>query len=804
MAPKFRKSFFANQRALVITAALLLWGWVGLLRGPSLDIPVWNVDETIHATVAEVLLDGGGLYQDAIDQRTPLTYYVTAAVFAVGGSSLTALRILVLSMIALTALAVGAMARRSGGSALGVGAALVFIGLTQGLLYPGDAFAANTEWFVLFFTTAAAWQFLRSESGLPSGRATAITGALLGAAVMSKQSALLELAPPLAALVAIWWAGGQCDFGTWLQRVAVLLGAALGTSLLICLPVLLAGAGPDLWFYAWTYNLQFYGAEFSFAEKLLSGFKVLGLLGSFSIIIALGIGAGAVILAVKSMQLAAPDNKAAIARARDVYLLVWLVVSWGSAAAGGRGFDHYFIPMLAPLALIAGRLPQLLVTHWARRRPQLAAAAAGLTVGLGLWASILAWQARPTPPDGVDPGIPVSTWIAEHSLPDDRIFVWGFNPDIYFYTDRLPASRFIFCIFQTGLIPWTNIDPAIDTSYAVVPGSMETLLADLDRHAPRFFVDSSAGPHRHFGKYPVNKFPELAAWLRTHYVEVEPNRFGRLGFRVFSRIRPAPNDALPFVTAPPSAPPPWILAPPELNPTNASVMVGVSPGSAPITGLGILIGDDRLIATDFVGVEQTAIRIQLPDSIEVATVKLTPVSRSGDGPWHAGDAQTVRVVDSATTPEQARQYALPIVAGQVEATELSAMFGARLDELNGRRQFSMHAPSALTYRLPAEVAAVSGRFGLPPGAYAADNPSPSDGATFAVKVRTGEGKTRELFGATLQPHLRGSDQTEQSFHVKLPAADSTRKLILEITPGPAADATSDWTYWSDVQLETSP
>ena len=75
-------------RAVLI---LLLVGWVCWLRGPSLTVPMWNVDETIHATVAEVLLDGGTLYRDAIDQRTPLTYFVTTAVFAVTGSSLTAL-----------------------------------------------------------------------------------------------------------------------------------------------------------------------------------------------------------------------------------------------------------------------------------------------------------------------------------------------------------------------------------------------------------------------------------------------------------------------------------------------------------------------------------------------------------------------------------------------------------------------------------------------------------------------------------------------------------------------------------------
>jgi len=58
---------------------------VFLLRGPTFDTPVWNVDEAIHASVARTLLDGGVLYRDAVDQRTPLTYYVFAAIFAVAG-----------------------------------------------------------------------------------------------------------------------------------------------------------------------------------------------------------------------------------------------------------------------------------------------------------------------------------------------------------------------------------------------------------------------------------------------------------------------------------------------------------------------------------------------------------------------------------------------------------------------------------------------------------------------------------------------------------------------------------------------
>lgn len=164
-------------RAVLI---LLLVGWVCWLRGPSLTVPMWNVDETIHATVAEVLLDGGTLYRHAIDQRTPLTYFVTTAVFAVTGSSLTALRILILLMICGTALALGRIAFRVNGLFTGFGAALVFAAFSSYLLLPQDTLAAHTEWFVVFFTTAAAWCFLTGSTRDPNHQTVLRYGRILG------------------------------------------------------------------------------------------------------------------------------------------------------------------------------------------------------------------------------------------------------------------------------------------------------------------------------------------------------------------------------------------------------------------------------------------------------------------------------------------------------------------------------------------------------------------------------------------------------------------------------------------------
>jgi 4-amino-4-deoxy-L-arabinose transferase-like glycosyltransferase len=84
---------------LVIIAA-----WLFFLRWPHFDRPAWNLDEGIHATIARTILDGGVMYRDAIDQRTPLSYYLVALSFAaIGENNMWRLHALLTAMIAATA-----------------------------------------------------------------------------------------------------------------------------------------------------------------------------------------------------------------------------------------------------------------------------------------------------------------------------------------------------------------------------------------------------------------------------------------------------------------------------------------------------------------------------------------------------------------------------------------------------------------------------------------------------------------------------------------------------------------------------
>ena len=794
-----------NRPVALAIAVTLLAVWVTWLRGPILEIPVWNVDETIHATVAEVLLDGGTLYQDAIDQRTPLTYFATAAVFALTDSSITALRILVLLMIFGVALALGRVAYRINGPFTSFGAALIFVAFSSFLLLPEDTFAAHTAWFVVFFTTAAAWCFLAGPERIPSIKRCFAAGGLLGLAVMSKQSALLDIAPPLGALIAIV-VDRELDWGAALRRAAAIIAGVLVSAVIVSAPVLLSGAGADYLYYTWTYNIEIYGAEFSFPEKLWSGLHLFEqVMLKYPVLFVTGIISLLWLLA-RCLQFN-PTGVAKTRRFGEVYLLIWLVTSTGAAMAGGRGFDHYFFPVLAPLAWACAMGPSV----WFRRisEPNAVSRAGrafiwiiGLAVSYSVF--ITPTKARRIPLLGPDSALRVSAWMKAQSTETDRIFVWGFNPDIYRYTDRLPASRFIYCTFQTGMIPLTNVDPARSTEYAVVDDSLETLLTDLKQNRPKFFVDSSAGPHRFFGKYPLRKFPQLDEWLHDNYVELEAQRWGLQGFRLYIRAHETINDRGEYSLDDPRGQL-LLFGTDRLAPGLNRIGVGMlNTTSNSLTRLGLSLNGKIVTATSFLPLENTSIGVSLDLPPDTKDAILRPlVQFDGEG-WLEGPDLKLPVVSAVTTPEQKVEIAIPVIEENVEALGIRALFGARADETDGRRVFSLHAPAVLSYSTPAGIEKVTGRFGLPPGAYAPDNPAPSDGAEFIIRHVTQQGESTELFRRLIQPLRNSVDAGEHAFAVDLPLTAEGDALELEITAGPAGVASSDWTYWADLKLQSSP
>jgi 4-amino-4-deoxy-L-arabinose transferase-like glycosyltransferase len=694
-------------RATPAQVALLAGGLLVLaiaLRAFSWGAPLWNVDEAIHAAAARVILDGGVLYRDAIDQRTPLSYYALAAVFAwAGENNLFAGRVLVTLLIVLTGVLLGLAARSRQGAPAGWITGGLYVMLSSVALFPGDAYAFHTEWFVALGGAAAAALFFTAQDQLSGARAFAI-GACLAGGVLSKQPALLEVAAPLAAVLYLALRPVPSSRPAWVVWAAGIAGWMLPV-LVVGAYFLYHGAWRDAVFYTWTYNLAYYGPELSWADRFIALALPFRLIGATHPGLVILWSLGAVYVGWRLLQrqphpAEIADNPALL------YLAVWSWATWFGAASAGRDFDHYIIPFLAPFSLglgwgLAAGLRSALCPR--RTRPIRLGVAGLLLLALALPLTLTAIQSRHRSlPD--DPSLRVAHHIRDHSEPLDRIFVWGFHPDIYLHADRRPASRFLYATFLTGLIPWTNTAPGLDTSATIVPGTMATLLAELQARPPRFIVDCSAGPNRHWQKYPLEDFPSLHAFVQQHYRPVLPHVFVPQGFRLFEH-----HDE-------PAA-----------------------PGPAPAD-------------------------------------PLAPALRS---------ALQLGLLGSPIAPHQAH-----------------APHGLTAGVVDGRREFFAHAPSVLAYALPPEVVAVRGGFGLHPGAYAADNPHPSDGAEFVIIWQAEGQPPRVIWRRLLQPVHEPADRGLHFFHVTLPTPHQGGELRLEIRSGPRDNATSDWTFWSDIAGET--
>lgn len=787
---------------------LLLAGGTWWLRAPSFGFKCWNVDEAIHASIARTLIDGGVLYRDAVDQRTPLTYGVMAAILAIAGeTNLHAVHATLAMLVALTAWLLFLVARRLAGTAAAWWTGGLYVILATGMFYQGDANAFVTEWFVAAFTSGAAWLYWATPRIRETWRLTGV-GLLFGLAWLSKQPGALDLLAPLLALSYLATREAPPAWRRLLRQSSCLLLGFLAVVSVVVAYYALRGALADFVFYTWTYNLVYYGPEVSWTNRLASAWTPFGLLGAFSPLLFTAAAAAAFSM-LRHLVQRTPSAEELGANPARIYVVGWSLTSLIGVASGGRGFDHYSIQFLPPLCLgTAWFLGQLTVEAGAGpARVRLLKRAIVLLLLLGLSGSLVAgaWEARRrTLP--VDPSRRVAAFIAACSAPDERIFVWGYHPDIYLLANRRPASRYVYASFVTGLIPWTNVAPEQSTDYAIVPGAMDTLLGDLELHRPVFFVDCSPGPNRAWNKYPLEKFPRLAQYVHERYVTIESGQFVPQGFRLFVL-----KDA--YRLAPPTMPPlnspggdkrkggVTIFAPHFASGSarNLSVNVSAHDSAGLMQQLELLLDERLLGSVTVLPGSGLSVDFRLPAG-ERSRFRLTARATCADGQTYASPVHEIDARSALLTLQELAAFQLPEYRHQLVPREISAPFGASVTREDGRAVFFAHAPSRLSYDLPPEAGCIRGGFGIKDGAYAAHNRSPTDGAEFQVDLIAANGQRTRLHHRWLQPAHEPADRGTHWFRCELPPGEG-RRLEFIIEPGPAGNAASDWTFWSDLALE---
>ncbi|HNS01651.1 MAG TPA: glycosyltransferase family 39 protein [Anaerolineae bacterium] len=398
---------------LALAAVLLL------LAASTAATPVSN-DAGAYLTMADAILAGRLPYRDLFDHKTPGIYYTFAAALALSGRSLRAVQLVQLLAVMAMAGLTGWLAWRLWGRL--AGALTLLLALYGGAAYQGGHL--TTEAWTALFTAAALASLLRRSSQPPSTGDWLLAGWLVGLAALFKQTGLLAL-PALA----LWAASIRGDWRQvgrrWLALIAGCTAPLLATAAFFATQ----GALPDLWRDAIWVNLSQYPRA-SFAA-LLSGNLIN--LRSFPLLW-LGL-LPALIFAPPSLRRSAAGQRAT---------LLWLMLLAGLLPLLHRFYGHYVLQALPPAAaLAAAGLAALWQWLSCRPWPWRALAVAGLLalalIDLPAWPRYLAHTQRLVERQQV-----VAAAVQALSQPGLPILAITAAPQVYFLSDRPPATRWIY------------------------------------------------------------------------------------------------------------------------------------------------------------------------------------------------------------------------------------------------------------------------------------------------------------------------------------------------------------------------
>ena len=406
-----------RPRAWLALAAVLLLGLA--LRWPVASLPLER-DEGGYAYIAQRWLQGEAPYRESFDQKPPGIYAAYAAIERALGESPAAIHWGTQLWCLLTVAMVFWLGRKLFGEEAGfaAGALAAFMTVDHGLL----ANAANTERFMIA-PLAAAFLAALLAAERESWLWALACGACTGLALLFKQVALTN-AIFYAILLALS------------KRRVPLLGAFLAGAALLLVPVALylkaAGVWPAFYDCVIGYNFAYGGATALpdyFKNFALAMGRTLPSLWPVYLFALFGL-----------FQATAPAVRV---------VLAWLAFSFLGSCAGGYFRVHYLLQAAPPLAVLAGfgiaqackklRLP-------GRRALALLIVLQGVLSGLWYYlpGPALAKSRRLYGANPFPEAVAAAKLIAERTNSQDRVFIFGSEPEILYYARRKSAERYIY------------------------------------------------------------------------------------------------------------------------------------------------------------------------------------------------------------------------------------------------------------------------------------------------------------------------------------------------------------------------
>lgn len=503
---------------------LILLLLVLVLRLPTLFEPYWYGDEGIYLTIGNALRHGEILYQDIVDHKTPLIYYLAMVPSQAWFRVLTTGFMLVATatwyQITLK------MTKSVLGSLIG---GLVFVLGTSLPLMEGNI--PNGELFVMSFILVGGWllthtklwnKVVAEQSNINVSqhdhevlarihdRFTKIndwvlliaSGIFFGLAVLTKVPGVFDVAGwlSIAWFVAIkewphpitskklqsWLTTSLATVGPW---IGIISAGLIGSIILSILYYMLRGAGADYLDFGLLYNFKYVQNWVVDVSNPIIVW-LLTLPGKITVI-------ALTVLVLSGFR--------QWLRVGFQFTATWFVGALVAATLSNRPYPHYYLQIIPPLALLVGTvvasMQKIWIYHGRRQFSQerqiipkafteigvaivLLLSVWGTTQVLGFWQYPVieyyqrSWQYATNQITTDEYRQQFDTLMADNyrasslieQVDRPKLFIWGTNPMLYAMTDSFPEGRFTVAFHIEDL------------------GLYEETLASVEEDLPHFIV----------------------------------------------------------------------------------------------------------------------------------------------------------------------------------------------------------------------------------------------------------------------------------------------------------------------------
>jgi 4-amino-4-deoxy-L-arabinose transferase-like glycosyltransferase len=501
-------------------------GWIFLialaaivLRSPAYFNPIIDEDEAWYATAARVINNGGLLYRDAVDLKPPLIFYFYACSFAIFGDDLRTLHGVTVLWVLATALVIaGITARLTPQAKAPYLSALLYVLFTP--TFVPQALATNGEILMNLPLALSVFLFLKSEppsstspigfSQIGSLRYIFLSGTFCSLAFLFKYQSGILLGALLAYILVIrpWLFHRRLEKAAAVQSLSLVGGFVIVPAMLFGLFRYL-GNWDDFYFWGWRYNFIFmsdftwtffFKRFFDLTPRFVAVWLILWIFGFVAI-----------------NRVLRNPRETPVSRH---LVIVWLAGSALAVCIGGKFFGHYYIQLLPPLTILSA---VSLVAWWEASDKVKYVKWRRAVVLSGIFLPPLIylptnWREEQKRMQGENLYFQnLAVEVQKLSGEEEKIFIWGRMPELYYFSRRLPASRFITSNFVVGMNTYNYKDRDAQDEHVMEARLLDWLLSDLMVNRPQLIIDTSPQNFRQYGKYPLAEMAPLQDFLQKNY-----------------------------------------------------------------------------------------------------------------------------------------------------------------------------------------------------------------------------------------------------------------------------------------------